>query len=52
MRRRARQGGGRQVEVVVESLGAKGDGLAICDGRPLFVPMTLPGDRVAVRITG
>ncbi len=52
MRRRARQGGGRQVEVVVESLGAKGDGLADCDGRPLFVPMTLPGDRVLVRISG
>lgn len=52
MRRRARRGGGRQVEVTVEALGAKGDGLATLDGRPLFLPQTLPGERVLARVTG
>ncbi|HMA15193.1 MAG TPA: TRAM domain-containing protein, partial [Kiloniellaceae bacterium] len=52
MRRRARRGGGRQVEVTVEALGAKGDGLAAVDGRPLFLPQTLPGERVLARVTG
>src|SRR3546814_19288996 len=52
MRRRARRGGGRQLEVIVETLGAKGDGLATVDGRPLFLPQTLPGDRVLARVTG
>lgn len=52
MRRRARRGGGRQLEVTVEALGAKGDGLASVDGRPLFLPQTLPGDRVLARVTG
>jgi len=52
MRRKARRGGGRQLEVVVEALGAKGDGLATCDGRPLFLAQTVPGDRVLARVTG
>jgi len=52
MRRKARRGGGRQLEVTVEALGAKGDGLATVDGRPLFLPQTLPGDRVLARVTG
>ena len=52
MRRRARRGGGRQLEVTVDSLGAKGDGLATCDGRPLFLAQTVPGDRVLARVTG
>lgn len=52
MRRRARRAGGRQLEVTVEALGAKGDGLATVDGRPLFLPQTLPGDRVLARVTG
>src|SRR3546814_7125829 len=42
----------RQLEVIVEALGAKGDGLATVDGRPLFLPQTLPGDRVLARVTG
>jgi 23S rRNA (uracil1939-C5)-methyltransferase len=37
------------VEVVVESLGGRGDGIAVRDGRRLFVPLALPGDRVRVR---
>jgi 23S rRNA (uracil1939-C5)-methyltransferase len=52
MRRRARRGGGRQLEVVVEGLGAKGDGLASADGRPLFLAQTVPGDRLLARVTG
>ena len=52
MRRKARRGGGRQLEVVVEALGAKGDGLTSCDGRPFFLAQTVPGDRVLARITG
>ena len=52
MRRRARRGGGRQVELVIEGLGARGDGFARLDGRLVFVPSTLAGDRVRVRLTG
>jgi 23S rRNA (uracil1939-C5)-methyltransferase len=52
MRRRARRGGGRQVELVIEGLGARGDGFASLDGRPVFVPFTLAGDRVRARLTG
>jgi 23S rRNA (uracil1939-C5)-methyltransferase len=52
MRRSARRGGGRQIQVTVESLGAKGDGLATHDGRPLFLPQTVPGDLVLARVTG
>lgn len=52
MRRKARRGGGRQMELIVEALGAKGDGLGSADGRPLFLPQTVPGDRVLARVTG
>ncbi len=52
MRRSARRGGGRQVEVTVEGLGAKGDGLATHDGRPVFLAQTVPGDRVLARVVG
>ncbi len=52
MRRRARRGGGRQVELVIEGLGARGDGFANLDGRLVFVPFTLAGDRVRIRLTG
>ncbi len=52
MRRRARRGGGRQVELAVEGLGVRGDGFASLDGRPVFVPFTVPGDRVRARLTG
>ena len=52
MRRRARHGGGRQLEVMVKALGAKGDGVADFEGRPLFLAGTVPGDRVLTRVTG
>ncbi len=52
MRRKARRGGARQVELTIEGLGALGDGLAKLEGRPVFLPQTLPGERVRARITG
>lgn len=52
MRRRVRKGGGRQVELTVETIGARGDGVGTLDGRPVFVPFTVPGDRVLARISG
>lgn len=52
MRRKARRGGGRQVEVTIESLGGRGDGVAEVDGRPVFVPFALPGERLRVRLVG
>lgn len=52
MRRQARRGGGRQVELGVTALGGRGDGLAEYQGRPVFLPFTLPGDRVRARLTG
>jgi 23S rRNA (uracil1939-C5)-methyltransferase len=38
------------VEVSVERLGAQGDGVAHCEGAPVFLPFTIPGDRVRVRL--
>lgn len=52
MRRRARKGGGRQVELVIETIGARGDGVGTLEDRPVFVPFTVPGDRVRARISG
>lgn len=52
MRRKPRPGGGRQVELTVESIGSRGDGIADLGGRPVFVAQTLAGDRVRVRIAG
>ena len=52
MRRRARPGGGRQVEIEIATLGGRGDGVADDDGRPLFIAGALPGDRVRARVTG
>jgi 23S rRNA (uracil1939-C5)-methyltransferase len=52
MRRKARRGGGRQVELTVEQLGARGDGVAHIDEQAVFLPITLPGDRVVARISG
>ena len=52
MRRQARKGGGKQIEVTVETLGGRGDGVAHRDGQPVFVPFTLPGETVRVRLKG
>ncbi|GAA0600079.1 hypothetical protein [Caenispirillum bisanense] len=37
------------VEVTVAEVGARGDGLATLEGRPLYVPLALAGERVRVR---
>lgn len=43
--------GGAVVEVIVDRLGGRGDGIALApDGRRLYVPKSLPGERVRVRI--
>ncbi len=53
MTRRARtRGGGREVDIAIDSLGGRGDGVGRLDARPVFVPFVLPGERVRVRITG
>jgi len=38
------------VGIEIASLGARGDGIAELNGQPVFVPYTLPGERVRVRI--
>jgi 23S rRNA (uracil1939-C5)-methyltransferase len=40
------------VEVTIDSLGARGDGIAAHDGKRLFVPFVLPGERIRARIVG
>ncbi|MCW2235650.1 class I SAM-dependent RNA methyltransferase [Azospirillum canadense] len=40
----------RTVEVTVTEVGARGDGIASAEGTKLFVPLTVPGDRVRVRV--
>ncbi len=49
-RRRAspRAGTSQPVDVLIESLGGRGDGIAEYGGRRLYVPHTVPGDRVRV----
>jgi len=44
-------GPGAAFEVVIEKLVPGGDGLARLDGRVVFVPFTLPGEKVRVRVT-
>ena len=38
------------VELGINSLGARGDGIAELNGQPVFVPYALPGERVHVRL--
>jgi 23S rRNA (uracil1939-C5)-methyltransferase len=40
------------VELDIERLGARGDGIAQYRGRPVYVPFTAPGDRVRVALAG
>ncbi len=42
----------RTVEVEIEEIGARGDGLARLGGELVFVPFTMPGDKVVARIEG
>lgn len=40
------------LEIVIDGLGASGDGVGrLPDGRVVFVPEAIPGDRVAIRLT-
>jgi 23S rRNA (uracil1939-C5)-methyltransferase len=38
------------VELAIERVGARGDGIAQYRGDPVFVPFTVPGDRVRARL--
>jgi 23S rRNA (uracil1939-C5)-methyltransferase len=38
------------VDLTIERVGARGDGIGHHDGEPVFVPFTVPGDRVRVRL--
>ena len=40
-----------ELEVEIEKLVAGGEGLARVDGFPLFIPLSVPGDRLKVRVT-
>ena len=42
---------GQELEVTIEAVGAKGDGIAKVKVFVLFVPGTAGGDRVKVRVT-
>lgn len=41
-----------QIEITIDSIGAQGDGIARHDGKTLYVPLTLPGERVLVDLKG
>ena len=41
---------GEIVEITIETIGARGDGIAHRNGAPLFVPFSVPGDRLRVRL--
>lgn len=40
------------LDLAIEALGAQGDGIATVGGKQIFVPYTLPGDRVTARPIG
>lgn len=42
---------GEELDVKIEAVGEKGDGLAKKDGFVLFVPGTKQGDEVKIRVT-
>jgi 23S rRNA (uracil1939-C5)-methyltransferase len=39
-----------EVELTVDSVGARGDGIAHHRGAPIYLPLTAPGDRVRARL--
>lgn len=41
---------GPELDLTIEALGAQGDGVAVVEGGPVFVPFAAPGDRVRVRL--
>jgi 23S rRNA (uracil1939-C5)-methyltransferase len=40
------------LELLVDAMGAAGDGVAQAAGGPVFLPQTLPGERVRARLSG
>ena len=42
---------GEELEVTIEAVGAKGDGIAKKNGFVLFIPNTKEGDNVKIRVT-
>jgi len=40
----------KPVELAIESIGARGDGIGHHGGRPVYVPLTIPGDRLLVNL--
>jgi 23S rRNA (uracil1939-C5)-methyltransferase len=42
----------RRAELRIAAVGAQGDGVAMLEGRPVFVPLTAAGDLVEVEIEG
>jgi 23S rRNA (uracil1939-C5)-methyltransferase len=40
------------VELAITALGSRGDGIGDWRGRPVFVPLALPGERLRVRLVG
>ncbi len=42
----------RAVTVRIDEIGAKGDGVAMRDGAPVFIPYTAPGDLVRAEVSG
>ncbi|GAB4167739.1 MAG: class I SAM-dependent RNA methyltransferase [Thalassobaculales bacterium] len=39
------------IEIAIDHIGGRGDGVGRHEGRPVFVPLTAPGDRVTVHLT-
>ncbi|MFO0995369.1 MAG: class I SAM-dependent RNA methyltransferase [Alphaproteobacteria bacterium] len=39
-----------EVEATIETIGARGDGIATVEGTRIFVPCTVPGDRIVARL--
>ncbi|MBY0562115.1 TRAM domain-containing protein [Hyphomicrobium sp.] len=39
-------------ELLIRRIGAQGDGVADLDGAPVFVPFTLPGERIEAEVDG
>src|SRR5262249_48966711 len=42
----------QRLERTITALGAQGDGIAERGGRTIYVPFTVPGDKVRARLTG
>jgi 23S rRNA (uracil1939-C5)-methyltransferase len=51
-RRIAKEPAGEIAEITIEALGGRGDGIGRLRGKPVFVALALPGERLRVRIAG